>query len=190
MLCLMSSPEAGPVPVWAHEAVEIAPANPRWPELAAAEISRLDRVLAPRLVAGIHHVGSTSVPGLEAKPILDLLAGIRDHAPDPDPSLIAAGWHLVPVELDGQPWRRFYVLPKNGKRYAHLHLVVPTSPRFRVLLTFRDQLRADPETTRAYAALKRELAERHRTDREAYTRAKASFIEGVLASAVSRGHLP
>lgn len=190
MLCLMSSPEAGPVPVWAHEAVEIVPADPRWPELAAAEISRLERALAPRLVAGIHHVGSTSVPGLEAKPILDLLAGIRDHTPDPDPALTALGWHLVPVELDGQPWRRFYVLPKNGKRYAHLHLVVPTSPPFRVFLTFRDQLRADPETTRAYAALKRELAERHRTDREAYTRAKASFIEGVLALAESRGHLP
>jgi len=177
----MSSPEAGPVPVWAHEAVEIVPANSRWPELAAAEISRLERALAPRLVAGIHHVGSTSVPGLEAKPILDLLAGIRDHTPDPDPALTALGWHLVPVELDGQPWRRFYVLPKNEKRYAHLHLVVPTSPQFRIVLTFRDQLRAAPETTRAYAALKQELAERHRTDREAYTRAKASFIEGVLA---------
>jgi GrpB-like predicted nucleotidyltransferase (UPF0157 family) len=180
MLCAMSPPE-GSIPIWAHEAVEIVPADPRWPELAAEEIARLERLLEPRLVAGIHHVGSTSVPGLEAKPILDLLAGIRDHAPDPDPALTSAGWHLVPVELDGKPWRRFYVLPKNERRYAHLHLVVPSSAPFRVVLAFRDQLRADPETTRAYAALKRELAQRHRTDREAYTRAKASFIEGVLA---------
>jgi GrpB-like predicted nucleotidyltransferase (UPF0157 family) len=181
MLRSMSSPEAGPVPVWAHETVEIVPPNPRWPELAAAEISRLERLLGPRLVAGIHHVGSTSVPGLEAKPILDLIAGIRDHAPDPDPALTTAGWHLVPVELDGQPWRRLYVLPKDGKRYSHLHLVVPSSAQFHIYLTFPKQLRADLETTRAYAALKRELAERHRTDREAYTRAKASFIQGVLA---------
>ncbi len=177
----MSSPEVSPTPEWAHESVELVPANPEWPALAAVELSRLEGVLGPRLVAGIHHVGSTSVPGLEAKPILDLLAGVRDHASDPDPALAAAGWHFVPVELDGQPWRRFYVLPKNGRRYAHLHLVPPASPPFRIFLAFRDQLRADPETTRAYAALKRELAERHRHDREAYTRAKASFIEGVLA---------
>jgi GrpB-like predicted nucleotidyltransferase (UPF0157 family) len=177
----MSSPEARPGPAWAHEAVELAPSDPKWPELATAEISRLEEVLGPRLVAGIHHVGSTSVPGLEAKPILDLLAGIRDHSPDPDPALTAAGWHFVPVEIDGQPWRRFYVLPKNERRYAHLHLVMPGAAPFRIFLAFRNQLRADPETTRAYAALKRELAERHRNDREAYTRAKASFIEGVLA---------
>jgi GrpB-like predicted nucleotidyltransferase (UPF0157 family) len=177
----MSPSEEGLAPTWAHEAVEIAPADPQWPELAAGEIARLQGLLVPRLVAGIHHVGSTSVPGLEAKPILDLLAGVRDHTPDPDPALTSAGWHLVPVELDGQPWRRFYVLPKNGRRYAHLHLVMPQTPRFQIFLAFRDQLRADPGTARAYAALKRELAERHRTDREAYTRAKASFIEGVLA---------
>ncbi len=177
----MSSPEAGPVPAWAQESVEIAPPDPRWPELAAEEIARLEGVLGPRLAAGIHHVGSTSVPGLEAKPILDLLAGVRDYAPDPDPALAAAGWHFVPVERDGQPWRRFYVLPKDGRRYAHLHLVVPTTPPFSIFLSFRDQLRADPEATQAYAALKRELADRHRNEREAYTRAKASFIEGVLA---------
>jgi GrpB-like predicted nucleotidyltransferase (UPF0157 family) len=177
----MSPPEAEPVPSWAYEAVELTPADPRWPELAAEEIARLKEVLGPRLVADIHHVGSTSVPGLEAKPILDLLAGVRDHAPDPDPALTSAGWHLVPVELDGKPWRRLYVLPKNGRRYAHLHLVMPNAAQFRIVLAFRDQLRAEPETTRAYAALKRELAERHRNDREAYTRAKASFIEGVLA---------
>jgi GrpB-like predicted nucleotidyltransferase (UPF0157 family) len=169
-------------PAWAHEHVHVVPADPRWPELAEAEAARVRQALAPWLTGGVHHVGSTSVPGLDAKPILDLLAGVRALDVPAQPALEALGWHHVPPEIDGQPWRRFYVLPKNGHRYGHLHLVVPEAPQWRAYVDFPRRLREDPKVREAYAALKRELAERHREDREAYTRAKASFIEGVLSS--------
>jgi len=166
--------------VWAHEHVYVVASDPRWPALAAAEVARVQAALGASLEGGVHHVGSTSVPGLDAKPILDLLAGIRDLEAPARPALEALGWHHVPPEIDGQPWRRFYVLPKDGRRHAHLHLVLPGAPQWSAYVDFPQRLRADPAVREAYAALKRELAERHREDREAYTRAKAKFIEGVL----------
>jgi GrpB-like predicted nucleotidyltransferase (UPF0157 family) len=167
-------------PVWATESVHVVPSNPRWPELAEAEAARVREALSPWLTGGVHHVGSTSVPGLEAKPILDLLAGVRELEVPARPALEALGWHLVPPELDGQPWRRFYVLPREDRRYAHLHLVVPGTPQWGAFLAFPQWLREDASVRERYAALKRELAERHRDDREAYTRGKADFIMGVL----------
>ncbi len=167
-------------PAWATESVHVVPSNPRWPELAEAEAARVREALAPWLTAGVHHVGSTSVPGLEAKPILDLMAGVRDLEVPARGALEALGWHHVPVELDGQPWRRFYVLPRESRRYAHLHLVVPGGPQWGAFLAFPQLLRSDPAVREAYASLKRTLAERHRDDREAYTRAKADFIMAVL----------
>lgn len=168
------------LPAWAHESVHVVPSDPRWPELAAVEAARVREVLKPWLAEDVHHVGSTSVPGLEAKPILDLLAGIRALDVPAQSALEALGWHHVPPEIDGQPWRRFYVLPRDGRRYAHLHLVVPGGPQWGAFLTFPQKLRADPAIRDAYAALKRELAQRYRDQRESYTRAKADFIIGVV----------
>jgi GrpB-like predicted nucleotidyltransferase (UPF0157 family) len=167
-------------PEWAHEHVHVVPADPRWPELAEAEAKRVREALAPWLSGGVHHVGSTSVPGLDAKPILDLLGGVRALDVPARPALEALGWHHVPPELDGKPWRRFYVLARDGRRYAHIHLAPPESPQWYAYLEFPRRLREDATIRAAYAALKRELAGRHREDREAYSRAKASFIESVL----------
>jgi len=170
-----------PDPPWAHESVHVAKADPRWPDLAAVEAARVRGAIAPWLLTDVHHVGSTSVPGLDAKPILDLLAGIRSLDVPAQAPLEALGWCHVPPEIDRQPWRRFYVLPRDGRRYAHLHLLLPDAPQWITYVDFPRRLREDPAARDGYAALKHQLAERHRDDREAYTRAKADWILALLA---------
>jgi GrpB-like predicted nucleotidyltransferase (UPF0157 family) len=154
-----------------------------WPRQAAAERLRLLDLLRPWLADDIHHVGSTAVPGLPAKPILDLLAGVRslDDAPEIARALAPDDWHHVAPELDGRPWERFFVKVAADRRVAHLHLMDPGTPRWAELLRFRDRLRARPDLAAEYADRKRRLAGDHPDDREAYTRGKAAFVRRVLA---------
>lgn len=138
--------------------------------------------LKPWLDGEVQHVGSTAVPGLPAKPIVDLLAPIVSvfESEAADRTLRDAGWQLVPAELDQRSWRRFYILPEAARRIAHLHLLERQHIRWQQTLAFRDALRGQPVLVEAYAALKRDLARQHRDDREAYTAAKTEFIERVL----------
>jgi GrpB-like predicted nucleotidyltransferase (UPF0157 family) len=143
-------------------------------------------LLAPWLVDGVEHVGSTAVPGLAAKPIIDLMALVRDpdavveQAAEP---LAADGWCYVPPELDsGGSWRRFFVKPdpSGQHRYAHLHLIAAGHPRWSDQIAFRDALCRDDELAGRYAYLKRQLAAEHADDREAYTDAKGEFVRDAL----------
>lgn len=149
--------------------------------------AELNEVLSPWLVAAVEHVGSTAVPDLPAKLVLDLMAAV----PDPDAlvrdglaRLSAAGWVLVPPELDARPWRRFFVRPdgRGVRRLAHLHVMRAHEPRWSQVLAFRDRLRADQELAQRYAELKTALAREHPDDRERYTEAKREFIEAALGS--------
>jgi GrpB-like predicted nucleotidyltransferase (UPF0157 family) len=174
-------------PPWAYERAEIHPHNPRLMELAETERAKLAELLRPWLVDGaVEHVGSTSVPGLDAKPVIDLMASVRDPdvvVSEAGAALQADGWHCVPPDLDsGGSWRRFYVKPDPSglHRYAHLHLIQAGHPRWAQQLEFRDALRRDNELADTYANLKRRLAAEHPHDREAYTEAKAEFILDVL----------
>jgi GrpB-like predicted nucleotidyltransferase (UPF0157 family) len=174
-------------PAWADEPVHVVPHD----EALLHEGDRLrrevDALLRPWLAAPVEHVGSTAIPGLPGKPTVDLLAPVRDldAADDARPTLEAAGWALVPPELDSRPWRRFHVLAEGAHRLAHLHLIAADHPRVADLVRFRDHLRRDRRTAAAYGALTHRLARQHVLDREAYTRAKADFIEEVL---VGLGH--
>lgn len=169
-------------PPWAYERAEVLPYDPRWPGRAAEECSRLRALLASWLV-DVAHVGSTAVPGLAAKPIVDVMASVTDLDAVPPDVLTADGWCYVPPELDGRPWRRFYVKPdESGQhREAHLHLLQAGHPRWTDQLAFRDTLRADDELAQRYAALKHRLSAEVGDDREAYTEAKAEFVASVLA---------
>ena len=171
-------------PAWATEAVEVQAAQAAWQQRGRAEAARLDVALAPWLVAPVEHVGSTAVPGLAAKPVLDLQAAVADLgcAGEVAAALAPAGWHYVPPDLDGRPGRRFLVLVAGGHRAAHLHLLPPGSPAWRDQLAFRDALRGDPALAARYAALKAELAAAHADDREAYTSGKADFVAAVLGA--------
>jgi GrpB-like predicted nucleotidyltransferase (UPF0157 family) len=177
---------SGADPPWAHERPEVHPPDPGWAGRAAAECARLAGPLAPWLAGGIEHIGSTAVPGLAAKPILDLMASVTDpdavveHASG---RLAADGWCYVPPELDsGGSWRRFFVKPDAAgqRRVAHLHVIRAGHPRWAEQLAFRDALRGDGELAGRYAGLKRRLAREHAGDREAYTAAKSEFVAAVL----------
>lgn len=169
-------------PAWADEPIRVVSYDD-WMRREGQRLCReVATLLQPWLAAPVEHVGSTAVPGLAGKPTVDLLAPVHDldAADRAEPTLAAAGWGLVPPELDDRPWRRFHVLADGVERRAHLHLVAADHPRVRDLVVFRDHLRRDPRTAAAYGALKHRLARQHVLDREAYTRAKADFIDEVL----------
>jgi GrpB-like predicted nucleotidyltransferase (UPF0157 family) len=174
-------------PPWAYEQPEVHSHDPRLIEQAEIERARLAELLEPWLVDGVvEHVGSTSVPGLAAKPVIDLMAQVADLDAVVDQAgqkLNADGWHYVPPDLDsGGSWRRFFVKPdpSGQHRYAHLHLIQAGHERWAQQLEFRDALRRDDELATTYANLKRRLTAEHPHDREAYTEAKAEFIIDAL----------
>jgi GrpB-like predicted nucleotidyltransferase (UPF0157 family) len=166
----------------AHRApVVIANHDERWPGLFAAERARL----LGALPAGfeIEHVGSTSVPGLAAKPIVDMLLGGADLAAVDRvlPLLAQLGYDYRPEHEAVLPQRRYLGYPLTRPRQFHLHGVQQGGAFWREHLCFRDRLRAHPTLAAAYAALKRSLAQRFGEDREGYTAAKTGFIQRVLA---------
>jgi len=93
---------------------------------------------------------------------------------------LGASWHFVPVDLDGRPWRRFFVNVIDGHRAAHLHVMRRDSARWDQQLAFRNALRSDSALAERYAKLKRDLAARYGDDREAYTDAKRAFVQTVI----------
>ena len=160
--------------------VRIADYDPAWPAEFEAERARLEPVLAPWLAGEIHHVGSTSVPGLGAKPVIDILAEVTslEESRAAIEPLQALSYCWFPYQEQRMNW---FCKPSPEHRTHHLHLVVPGSEAWREELAFRDALRAEPATAQAYEQLKRRLAEEHANDREAYTVAKTAFVESVLA---------
>ncbi len=183
------------VPPWAYEKPDLHPHDPRLIEQAETERARLTELLAPWLANGVEHVGSTSVPGLAAKPIIDLMALVRDLDAVVDQAgdaLYADGWHYVPPNLDIRPWRRFFVKPdpSGQHRYAHLHVIPVGHPRWAEQIAFRDALRQDDDLASRYGDLKRRLAAEHPGDREAYTEAKGEFVAQALRRNASRADEP
>jgi GrpB-like predicted nucleotidyltransferase (UPF0157 family) len=171
-------------PKWATEEVVIEPYSDQWPVVAQELISELSATLGSDALA-IEHIGSTSIPALAAKPIIDIMVMMKDfNAIDRAAHRLTEthpAWNLVPAELDERPWRRFMVKVVADHRFAHLHLVPEGQQRWREHLSFREALRADSRLVEQYAALKFDLAELHRNDREGYTEGKAEFIRSVLS---------
>jgi GrpB-like predicted nucleotidyltransferase (UPF0157 family) len=156
--------------------IRVDPYDPEWPRRFEAERARLDGVLEAWLEGGIHHIGATSVPGLAAKPIVDMMAGVRDfeEARAAYEPLIAEGW-------DHTPHRPGIAHHFSRPGYG-LHLTEPGSDLWNERLAFRNALRGDPELVAEYAALKARLAQEHPDDIEAYTAGKREFVGRVLAS--------
>jgi GrpB-like predicted nucleotidyltransferase (UPF0157 family) len=169
-------------PAWATEKIEVRQPDAAWQECGDKERLLLEATLRAWLVAPIEHIGSTAVPNLSAKPVLDFQAAVSnlDGAPDIATALAPAGWHYVPPELDAHAWRGFFVQVAHGRRVAHLHVMSFSNARWGRQVAFRDALRADPALIQRYAALKESLASQHVNDREAYTAGKADFIAAVL----------
>ena len=167
--------------------IKIVGYDPRWPALFAAEAARLRAALPPELILGLEHFGSTAVPGLAAKPIIDILIAVRSLAEAEDRA-------IAPLEDLGYLYwydnpktdRMFFVKglpPRGARRTHHVHMTETDGEMWR-RLAFRDHLRTHPEDARRYERLKLELAAAHRDDREAYTDAKATFVAEILERAV------
>jgi GrpB-like predicted nucleotidyltransferase (UPF0157 family) len=159
--------------------IEIVDYNPLWVELFAAEQQLIASALSAWLVGEPQHVGSTAVVGLAAKPIIDIMAPVASLEAS-RPAIEAAqriGFVHFPYKPDVMHW---FCKPNPAARTHHLHLFPISSPRWHEQLAFRDALRTNPSLRQRYQALKQSLAHTYRTDREAYTEAKAPFIEQAL----------
>jgi GrpB-like predicted nucleotidyltransferase (UPF0157 family) len=160
-------------------AIELVPYDSAWPTKFARERETLESLLAQWLVADIEHVGSTAVPRLVAKPVIDILAPVESLEASREVIQVvsAAGYMYYPYKAEEMHW---FCKPTPAYRTHHLHVVPQNSERWRDNLAFRDALRRDPELAANYGQLKLELAQRFRHDREAYTEAKSSFIRSVI----------
>jgi len=149
--------------------------DPDWPRQAQERIARL-RVLEPVLVAA-HHIGSTAVPGLIAKPIIDLMPLVTDLAAlDRERAAVEAlGYHWHGEH--GMPGRRYCTRDVGGRRMAQLHFFTMGSRDAHRHLALRDYLRAHPGAASAYAAVKRRARDQHPNDSHAYGAAKQAWID-------------
>lgn len=167
-----------------HEEVALAAYDPRWPLLFVEERERL-MSLFPSQLLDVQHFGSTAVPGLAAKPVIDLLAGVESMAVAESlvEPLLESGYTTSAEFNATLTDRRWFMRWLDGHRTHHLHVVVFGGPEWRRRLRFRDVLRAQPEVAQRYALLKSRLAAEHGSDREAYTRAKSAFVRCVVENA-------
>jgi GrpB-like predicted nucleotidyltransferase (UPF0157 family) len=153
--------------------IEIVECDPSWPASYIAECERL----APLLPGvRIHHIGSTAVPGLAGKAVIDMIALVDDLDAHIAALVHRAGYQLPARFNVNLVHRRFLCYPKASYRTHHLHLVDKREDMDRCL-RFRDSLRANRKLATEYAALKRALASRFEEDREGYTNAKSKFIK-------------
>lgn len=168
----------------ADQPVHIIAYDPAWLAQFADQRDRISTLLAPWLAVAVEHIGSTSVAGMPAKPVVDVLAPVRslDEARAAVPALEADGWLFWPDD-PCRYYRLWFLHPRPDARTHHLHVVEHGHPHATALLAFRDALRADPSLRDDYADLKRRLAGEHRDNRNAYTNAKSDFVEQVLRSA-------
>src|SRR3984885_13412236 len=167
--------------------VEIINYDPRWPILFDQEAKRLRATLDPSLIVGLEHFGSTAVPGLSAKPIIDILIAVRSLA-DAQASFVEPFRNLDYVYWADNPKkdRMFFVRgmpPFGSRRSHHVHVTEPHGEMWQ-RLAFRDYLRTHPEEAGTYERLKRRLAAEHQADREAYTSAKSAYVESVMRKAI------
>ncbi len=164
--------------------VVLVPYDASWPRRFAEEKAAISNALGDRTVA-IEHVGSTAVPGLLAKPTIDIMVGIRrlSEAAACIAALESLGYEYRPDVEAEMPERRYFDKGPPGSRSHHLHMVEFAGPFWMRHLLFRNFLRAHPDRAAAYGALKHELAARYTADRVAYTDAKGPFTDGAVADA-------
>ena len=161
--------------------VELVDHDPSWAELYEQEAARLRPIFDGHLV-GMEHIGSTSVPGLCAKPIVDVLVGLRELELTDEQIAAMVEFGYLFLGEHGLPGRLFF---RKNPRTHHVHVVEHGGEHWDRQLTFRDALRADEEERKRYDAFKRRLAAKG-YPREVYTELKTPFIREVEARARAR----
>jgi GrpB-like predicted nucleotidyltransferase (UPF0157 family) len=161
--------------------IEVVPYDPLWPSKFETERALLQTVLAPWLAGPVEHIGSTAIPGMPAKPVIDIMAAVHTlEASRPAINALAeAGYVYFPYRPDIMHW---FCKPSAAFRTHHLHLVPLGSQRWIDCLAFRDVIRSASALSAEYAGLKNRLAQEFKFNREAYTDGKTPFVERVLRS--------
>jgi GrpB-like predicted nucleotidyltransferase (UPF0157 family) len=161
--------------------LEITAYSPMWPAVFDMERERLLQVFGAD-GAVIEHIGSTAVPGLSAKPIIDVMLGVPVLAiiERVMPQLAQDGYRYVPELEKSVPDRRYFVKPNGQPGHFNLHAVVMGSPFWRDRIAFRDALRGDAGLAEEYLRLKKRLASRSVSDRTVHSDAKTNFIRAVV----------
>ena len=162
-----------------EEPIHLVAYDAAWPRLFESERALLESVLGPWLHGPIEHIGSTAVPGLTAKPVIDIMAGVRDlpSSLDARAALAPLNYMYFPYRADAMHW---FCKPSPARRTHHLHLVPVQSSLWQERLAFRDYLQASADAAAEYAVLKLALAEQHPFDREGYTDAKGDFVRSIV----------
>ena len=170
-----------------EDVVELVPYDPRWPAEFQAEADRLVTALRTPSFT-IEHVGSTAIPGLGGKPVVDIMLGAPSLSAldQRRPAIEGLGYEFQPHQAAAIPDRRFFVKCVRDRRAFHLHAVQAGSAFWLEHLAFRDRLRGDPGLAAAYHRVKADLAKCYRHDREAYTSGKSAFIATLLSSVERR----
>ena len=160
--------------------IQIVDYDPQWPRLFDREAERIHAALGDRVVL-LEHAGSTSVPGLAAKPRIDMVLVVADSSDEPAyvPALEAAGYVLAIREPDWYEHRVF----KGPDTDVNLHVFSPSCPEIERMLLFRDWLRGNPDDRRLYERTKRELARKEWKYTQNYADAKTDVVEEILLRA-------
>ena len=163
--------------------IEIVDYHADWPRVFEREAATILEVCQP-WVTDVHHIGSTSVPGLAAKPVLDIMpiAGGPAEGLEAVSRMTELGYRYRGE--NGIPGRFYFDRVVDGRTVAHVHMLPVGHPDAGKHLAFRDYLRNHPEAARDYERLKRELASKYRNDRRTYTDSKAEFTSGIIATAI------
>ena len=164
--------------------------DPKWTTSYEEQARRLEAALEPWLAEPLQHIGSTAVPGLVAKPIIDMVGVVADIGPAQEMTdrLSMLNWRACPERTDAPQRKLSYCTPSIARRTHHLHVVEQTSTGWRGWIAFRDYLRANPQIAAEYGALKSRLAAIHGSDpnqRDAYRAGKAEWIAARTATALS-----
>lgn len=166
--------------------MQIVDHDPAWAALYAAEAKRLMASYRPPLIR-IEHIGSTAVPGLAAKPVIDMMAsaGALGDVGTIETRLIADRYALVQTGMRGR-----LLFRREGSPAWHLHLVEEATFENRKERWMRDEMIADPQARADYADLKRLLAVLHDGQPEAYTKAKTAFMQSLIDRVCDRRGVP
>jgi GrpB-like predicted nucleotidyltransferase (UPF0157 family) len=165
------------------ESVRVTPYDVEWPAQFRSERDRLV-VLAPELLA-VEHIGSTAVPGLAAKPIIDIMAAAQSiEVVDQVVQRLCDSGYITSAEFNRSLGdRRWLMRHAGGHRTHHLHLVLSDSQHWADCMRFRDALRQDGDLANRYADLKQRLASQFGSDRDAYGNAKTAFVASAISAA-------
>jgi GrpB-like predicted nucleotidyltransferase (UPF0157 family) len=188
MKAVTGTPSAERIAELMRERFAIVPYDAQWPLRYAEEEHALRALLPPGLAVRIDHIGSTAIPGLSAKPIIDVQVEVTDLErvrQEVAPMLMARGYEYIwrPTIGERAPFYAWFIKrDANGERTHHIHMVEPDQAS-EDRIVFRDHLLGNHAARQAYAALKKDLALRYPADRAAYTQAKTRFIAEALAEA-------